>query len=142
MYSRPLCPLSNDPSDLNSLTPVYSLIGCSLTAYPEKDLANISENRLSIYQRIYKIQQSFWKRWSVEYLNCLQNRPKWIHTQENLKENDLVLIKEDNLPPLKWALARVVEVLPGKYGKVRVAKIKTPSGIFTRPITKLSPLSK
>ena len=142
MNSRPLCPLSNDPSDLNSLTPGHFLIGCSLTAYPEKDLANISENRLSIYQRIQKIQQSFWKRWSVEYLNCLQNRPKWIHTQENLKENDLVLIKEDNLPPLKWALARVVEVLPGKDGKVRVAKIKTASGIFTRPITKLCPLPK
>ncbi|KAJ8969338.1 hypothetical protein NQ314_001807 [Rhamnusium bicolor] len=48
-----------------------------------------------------------------------------------------VLLKEYNTPPLQWPLARVIRVLPGRDGRVRVVEIKTQSGIYTRPITKL-----
>lgn len=137
LNSRPLSPISNDASDFSCLTPGHFLIGEPLTAYPDRDVTSLPQNRLSFYQRISQIQQSFWKRWSVEYLNRLQNRPKWLREKDNLKENDLVLLKDDDVPPLKWPLARVVEAIAGKDGKVRVAKIKTLHGIFTRPITKL-----
>lgn len=137
MNSRPLSPLSNDPSDLCCLTPGHFLIGSSLTSYPEKDVTNISENRLSMFQKISQIQQLFWKRWSVEYLNRLQTRQKWTEETKNLKPNDLVLLKEDDVPPLQWPLARVLEAHPGRDGKVRVCTIKTTSGTYTRPIIKL-----
>jgi len=50
------------------------------------------------------------------------------------------LVKDDNLPPLKWVMAKVIEVCPGSDGRIRVAKIRTKNGIFVRYITKLCPL--
>lgn len=140
LNSRPLCPISSDSSDLSCLTPGHFLIGESLTALPEKDVSNTPENRLNFWQLCTKVKQNFWKRWSVEYLSRLQNRPKWFSQESNLRENMVVLLKEDNLPPLKWSLARIIEVMPGADKKVRMAKIKTKDGIYIRPITKLCPL--
>ncbi|KAJ8928095.1 hypothetical protein NQ314_019375 [Rhamnusium bicolor] len=112
----------------------------SLSAYPEKELLDVPDNRLSIWQKCVKIQQTFWKRWSVEYLNRLQNKPKWLSPSKNLIVNQVVLLKEDNTPPLRWPLARIVEIIPGADGKVRVVKLRTKDGIFTRPIAKICPL--
>ncbi|KAJ8934283.1 hypothetical protein NQ314_013469 [Rhamnusium bicolor] len=112
----------------------------SLSAYPEKELLDVPDNRLSIWQKCVKIQQTFWKSWSVEYLNRLQNKPKWLSPSKNLIVNQVVLLKEDNTLPLRWPLARIVETIPGAGGKVRVVKLRTKDGIFTRPIAKICPL--
>ncbi|XP_050307513.1 uncharacterized protein LOC126744199 [Anthonomus grandis grandis] len=141
LNSRPLCPVSSDPNDFCCLTPSHFLIGEPLTSYPERDLLSVSENRLTYWQQCIKIQQACWKRWSTEYLNRLQNRPKWFVPSKNLQINSVVLLKEDNVPPLRWNIARVLEVFWGSDNKVlRVAKIKTKDGEFIRPIAKLCPL--
>lgn len=140
LNSRPISAISNDPSDLECLTPGHFLIGSPITAYPEKDISKVPENRLNFWKRCSQMQQQFWKRWSVDYLNLLQHRPKWLHSHNGIKVNDLVLLKEDNLPPLKWCLGRIVEAMPGKDGHVRVVKVRTSQGIFTRPIVKVCPL--
>ena len=44
---------------------------------------------------------------------------------------------EDNMKAAQWPIARVEVVYPGKDGQVRVARIKTSKGSYTRPITKL-----
>lgn len=56
----------------------------------------------------------------------------------------MVLLKDENLPPLKWQLGRVVEVIHGKDGVVRVALVKTINGISRRAVAKLAvlPLEK
>jgi hypothetical protein len=142
LNSRPLQALSSDSNDLSCLTPGHFLIGDSLTSFPEKDVSNIFENRLTRYQRCVQVQQNFWKRWTKEYLNLLQNKPKWLHSTENFKINDLVLLKEDNMKPLEWPLARVVKLIAGQDGKVRAVSLKTKNGVYTRSITKLCPLPK
>ena len=58
----------------------------------------------------------------------------------NLRKGDMVIIKEDNLPPMKWPLGRVLNVFSGDDGAVRVAEIKTPTGVFKRAIHRLAPL--
>ena len=140
MNSRPLCALSSNPNDLSSLTPGHFLIGKSLTALPEKDVSQTPVNRLSLWKQCSQIYQLFWKRWSVEYLNRLQNLPKWYKSSKNIKINDLVLVKDDDTIPLKWPLARVLEIYPGSDNKVRVVKVKTSNGVYTRSIAKLCPL--
>lgn len=142
LNSRPLCPLSNDPSDLGSLTPGHFLVGRSLISLPDKDVCEVPQNRLKFYQRVTQIQQQFWRRWSVEYLNMLQKRPKWLLPQRNLEVGDLVLVKNDLTTPLKWPLARIIEVFPGQDKKVRVVNLKTSNGEFTRSIAKVCPLPK
>ncbi|UYV72958.1 hypothetical protein LAZ67_10001273 [Cordylochernes scorpioides] len=58
----------------------------------------------------------FWTRWSREYINNLQQRKKWRQVQNNIEVDQIVLIKEDGLPPLQWRLARVIEVQGKKVG--------------------------
>ncbi|GFT12616.1 DUF5641 domain-containing protein [Trichonephila clavipes] len=70
----------------------------SITSIVEPDLTNLNENRLDSWQKITKIIQLIWKRWSVDYLNSLQQRNKWHFEKKNAKIGDMVIIKEDNLP--------------------------------------------
>jgi len=55
-YSRPLTPLTDDPTDLNALTPGHFLIGNALTAYPEPDLQDVPLNRLSRWQHVERLK--------------------------------------------------------------------------------------
>ncbi|XP_041450599.1 uncharacterized protein LOC121404671 [Drosophila obscura] len=64
--------------------------------------------------RVTKPQQTFWRRWREEYLTLLQERSKWRKPAKNLCGNDVVLVKDENLPPMRWPLARVVDVVKGK----------------------------
>ncbi|XP_072378087.1 uncharacterized protein [Diabrotica undecimpunctata] len=140
LNSRPLCPLSDSPNDFSFLTPAHFLIGSSMTSYPKKDISTKSKNSLSLWQKCSKIQQHFWKCWSRDYLHRLQNKPKWFLPQETIKVDDLVLLIDDNAPPLKWPLARVIETLPGKDGGVRTVKLRTKDGTFIRSVVKVCPL--
>ncbi|GFU53404.1 integrase catalytic domain-containing protein [Trichonephila clavipes] len=47
LNSRPICPLSNDPNDVETLTPAHFLVGSSLVAVPDPDYTEIPMNRLS-----------------------------------------------------------------------------------------------
>ncbi|GFX65900.1 integrase catalytic domain-containing protein [Trichonephila clavipes] len=47
LNSRPICPLSNDSNDVETLTPVHFLVGSSLVAVPDPDYTEIPMNSLS-----------------------------------------------------------------------------------------------
>lgn len=140
LNSRPLVPLSSDPSDLQALTPSHFLIGRTLTAHPEPDIRDVKQNRLSKFQLIQQVQQHFWARWRKEYLSELQIQVKWCSNNYQLEEGALVILKDDNLPALHWHLGRVVKVIPGPDGIARVAEVKTHNGIVRRAFSKLCPL--
>jgi len=140
LNSRPLSSMSTDPMDLQPLTPAHFLIGKPLTSLPDVNITETRINRLNRWQMIQLSFQDFWKRWVSEYLNNLQGRNKWQTTRENLKINDLVIIKEDNIPPLKWRLGRVIELHSGSDDLVRVATIRTSGGNVKRSIYKLCKL--
>ena len=54
----------------------------------------------------------------------------------------MVLIHEDNVPPMKWAIGRVTKLIPGADGFVRVAEVKTSQTTLKRPVAKLAVLPK
>lgn len=138
LNSRPLTAMSSDPSDLSALTPGHFLIGSAMTSIPEPNLDHAPVNRLDHYQRLQQLVQHFWKRWSTEYLARLQQRPKWCHRQHSPQIGDLVLVRDDDLPPTKWRLGRIVKTHPGRDSLVRVVSLKTVNGLVKRPITKIS----
>lgn len=140
LNSRPICPLSSDPQDLEALTPGHFLIHRPLNAPPTEDLTDRSPNHLSCWKSIDRLHQSFWRRWSTEYLHTLQQRSKWTESSPEISIGTLVLIKQDNLPPLRWPRGRVTELHPGPDGRARVATLITSSGPLRRPFTKLCPL--
>ncbi|XP_062542149.1 uncharacterized protein LOC134210140 [Armigeres subalbatus] len=109
LNSRPLTPLSNDPGDMDVLTPGHFLIQRPLVAIPEPSVPELPDNQL----------------------------PRWKQTQafdevdkekSNLSVGTMVLIKEDNMPPLKWLLGRVVQIHAGADGNIRVVAVKTKDG--------------
>ncbi|XP_075157941.1 uncharacterized protein LOC142231207 [Haematobia irritans] len=138
--SRPLTPLSSDPDDLRALTPSHFLIGRTSHTICEPSVVNEKVDSLKRYQQMQWVQQSFWKRWHAEYIRELQSKTKWKLQHTNLSINDLVLIKEDNLPPLKWKLGRIVETIQGPDGHVRVVIVKTAEGQQKRAITRICKL--
>ncbi|KMQ82217.1 hypothetical protein RF55_23766 [Lasius niger] len=97
-------------------------------------------NRLSRFQTIQKLTQSFWKRWANEYLSNLQSRTKWRTEKPNFEKGQLVLLKNEALPVLKWKLARIVNVHVSKDNMVRVVTVQSDTGIYKRPITQIAPL--
>lgn len=140
LNSRPLCPLSCDPSDYTPLTPSHFIIGRPLVSVADQELMQVPVNRLSHFQQIQSLQQHFWARWSMEYISELQQRSKWRENQEALKINDLVVIKDDHLPTYKWLLGRIECLHPGKDGIARVATIRTKNGNIKRSFAKICPL--
>jgi hypothetical protein len=144
LNSRPLTPESANPNDLSALTPGHFLIGAPLTAAPDSDVTELNPGRLDRWQLIQQMYQTFWKRWSKEYLTRLQQRPKWMCETADIAVGNLVTIRDENLPPMSWKLGRVQVIHPGNDGHVRVVTVKTQYGILKRPITKLCllPVSK
>lgn len=140
LNSRPLCALSADPLDLEVLTPGHFLIHRPLNAPPAADLADSPLNRLSRWSLTEKLHQSFWRRWTTEYLHTLQQRSKWLEPSPEIAIGSLVLIKHDHLPPLQWPRGRVIRLHPGPDGGNRVATLKSTAGVITRPLVKLCPL--
>lgn len=138
--SRPLIPMTCAPNEFGALTPSHFLIGRTVVSLPDPDLRDIPVNRLSKLQHLQRLQQHFWERWSREYICELQNRVKWSQSKGNISEGALVLICDDNLPPLKRNLGRVVKVHPGADGLVRVATIKMKNTTVKRPVAELCPL--
>ncbi|EZA62300.1 hypothetical protein X777_00669, partial [Ooceraea biroi] len=60
--SRPVYPQSDDPSDLEALTPAHFLIGGTLSMIPESSLETEPLTRLSRWQFLQQITQRFWRR--------------------------------------------------------------------------------
>ena len=94
------------------------------------------------WRSVQAATQIFWKRWLNEYLPSLTFRKKWNYHYRNIETNDLVLLKEDNVPRSHYPLARVIKTYPGKDGVVRTVKVKTPSNTLVRPVGKICLMEK
>ncbi|KYQ57720.1 hypothetical protein ALC60_03312 [Trachymyrmex zeteki] len=138
LNSRPISPLSNDPNDLSYLTPGHFLVGDSLTTVLQQDVTHLPNNRLLRWQRVSQIFQHFWKRWSREYLQQLQQRTKWQRSKgPHPVIGDMVMVQENNSLPLQWAVGRIEDVYSGTDGVSRVVSVRTVKGTYKRPITKI-----
>lgn len=114
LNSRPLCPITDDPTDLTPLTPAHFLIGRSIIQPPLSDEVTTShDQRLTLWGLQQKMLQEFWKSWKDEYLTSLQPRHKWYRAQVNLKIGDMVIMLKENTPPSLWPVGRVINVFKG-----------------------------
>jgi hypothetical protein len=108
-----------------------------LNAIPEANLVDRNENLLKKWQKVNQISQLFWKRWHMEFLNDLQMRYKWFN-KVNVQVGQMVLLKDDNLPPQSWICGRIVSISPGPDNVTRVVDLKTSKGLLlSRPVNRL-----
>ncbi|XP_053686784.1 uncharacterized protein LOC128736332 [Sabethes cyaneus] len=77
MNSRPISPLSSDPSDPQPLTTAHFLIGRPLRAVPEINQLERNIGSLTRWEHVQRIVQQFRVRWQNEYVLSLQRMAKW-----------------------------------------------------------------
>ncbi|XP_064462610.1 uncharacterized protein LOC135373316 [Ornithodoros turicata] len=143
--SRPLTYIHADASEPVALTPAHFLIGKRLTALPEVETTPAVSTHHSITRRWkyrQRLMNNFWQRWQKEYL--LELRSAHLtqdRRSKSLKEGDLAILREDNVPRHMWRTVRIVASHPGRDGHVRAYTVKMPTGTITRrPAQLLYPL--
>jgi hypothetical protein len=133
---RPLTRVTDDPDCLQPLTPSM-LLNLKGSPGPVMNTDNKNLYARRRWKQVQYLADLFWKRWSKEYLPLLQERQKWNIKRRDVKKGDIVLALDERLPRGTWPLARVIEVMCDSDGHVRSAKLKTVSGEYIRPISKM-----
>ncbi|GFQ80967.1 integrase catalytic domain-containing protein [Trichonephila clavata] len=87
-----------------------------------------------------KVIEELKKRFRNEYLGQLIQRQKQHPQSSNICEGDIILIGDDWKKRLRWPLARVIKLIPGKDGLVRTIKLWTQSCTLIHPIQRVFPL--
>ena len=153
--SRPLSYLT--PDDLEEpLAPSHLLVGRRLSSLPD-DLLPVEQEDYNptttpeiLTKRtkfLNRILSGFWKRWEREYLLELRNSHLSNGNSDSdrkISEGDVVVVHDENKKRGFWRLGLVEELIVGRDGHVRGAKIRVSSGgktsIWQRPVQRLYPL--
>ncbi|KAL7841272.1 hypothetical protein SRHO_G00249630 [Serrasalmus rhombeus] len=134
MNDRPLTTVSDNPLDLEPLTPNHLL---RMKVQPVMPPGIFQSTDLYVRRRWKQVQyitDLFWKWWIREYLPIMQKRSKWNLIKRNFLPNDLVVIVDDKAPRNSWLLGRILKTFPDKQGLVRTALIKTKNSVLQRPV--------
>ena len=134
---RPLTTVSDDPKDLEPLSPNHLLLLRSETPLPPGLFLKSDTYSRRRWRQVQYLADVFWGRWKREYLPLLQSRQKWFRPKKNFAVGDTVIVVDETLPRNAWAIGRITEVFPDKYGFVRRVKVKTKTSTLERPISKL-----
>lgn len=138
LNSRPLWAVSAESDDIEVLTPAHFFNFQAMNTLPRPDVSHIQLNRLDQYQYLYRLYTNFWKAWAHEYLHQFQPRPTWQKEHENAINGQVVLISEDNLPPSRWAIGKIIATYPAKDGLIRTVDVQCGKTTLRRPIHKLA----
>jgi hypothetical protein len=136
--------LVSDQNDYETLTPNHFLLpGLAGAIFPPEVS---EEDRLKLPVRLrhqIMVQQHVWKRFKAEIVPMLGPRKKWCVEHENLRENDVVLEIDDDLPRGVWRLLRISRIIPSEDGLVRKVEVVNSTGkLYLRPISRLIPIAR
>jgi hypothetical protein len=147
---RPLTHSSQDPLDEEPLTPSHLLYGRRITSptYPDDrddpevqadDISRSTAHKLLRFK--CAVIEQFWSRWKHEYVTSLREFHKRSGGEgDEVRVGDVVQIQDDMLPRSRWFLGVIDDVIVGRDGRTRAARVKSRRGITMRPIAKLYPL--
>ena len=71
----------------------------------------------------------FRKKWSVDYLAALQQRPKWHENKPQYVVNDIALIIEDNTEPFFRPLKKITKLFDRNDYTERLLQVRTQTGL-------------
>ena len=110
---RPINKLSDDPRDLEPLTPNHLLLLRAGPAVPPGTFSKHSFYRKRRWRQVQSLADVFWRRWVREYLPSLQERQIWHKQQRNFAVDDVVLLlmKANLVIPAHWCTPAAMMVL-------------------------------
>lgn len=137
--SRPLVPISTDPDSPFLLTPAMLLTQKGHTLLPPPGDFKETNLHRQQWRRVQHLANTFWNRWRREYLSTLQSRSKWQEERRNLREGDVVLLKDAQSKRNEWPMALVTKTFPGSDKRVRTVELRVARNgtikTFLRPIS-------
>ena len=152
--SRPLVYVDGDINSNNAITPVHFLNIRTSTGTPElSDQHDRKFKGQSTAKQLFDLWKkgqnhldAAWKIWKDDYLLSLRERYQKYVKSPRVKatsfptKNQVVHVK-DKLPRGAWKMGRITELITGRDGEVRAAKVLLPSGCtVNRPLNCLYPL--
>ena len=150
LNNRPIIAAYED-DEHDVLTPNHLIFGRRIES--SNDFSGISVNTNTNNSKLVKrkkmldtIISHFWERWRKEYVASLrenQRIPKQRHSNK-VEIDDVVVIYEDKQPRHLWKLGKIVNIIPGRDGRIRgaVVKVGKSGAVIRRPVNRLYPLVK
>lgn len=135
--NRPITTASDNPNDLEPLTPNHILLLKTQPNLPPGLFKQEDQYARKRWKQVQYLADLFWSRWTHEYLPILQERSKWVRPKRNFEPGDVVLVVDSSSPRNSWIMGRVIETLPDSSGAVRRVKLQTKTKILERPVNKL-----
>ena len=91
---------------------------------------------------LQKCKETMWNRWSREYIRSLRERHRRAGGAQTPHPNvgDAVIVKSEQKNRNRWKLAIVTDLIKGRDGITRAAKLRVGSGNIERAIQHLCPL--
>ena len=138
MNDRPLTYISDDPNELEPLTPNLFLRPFGNLKYPEGYLSESDRMRVR-----YRYMMTLWGelkvRFQKEYLALLISKSRKKPTRP-IRVGEIVVIGNEQRKRWEWPLGKVLEIYEGPDKIGRVAKLRVGTTEMVRPVQKLHPL--
>ncbi len=135
--NRPITSASDNPNDLEPLTPNHLLLLKTQPDLPPGLFKKEDQFARKRWKQVQYLADLFWSRWTHEYLPILQERSKWVRPKRNFEPGDVVLVVDRSSPRNSWIMGRVIETFPDSSGAVRRVKLQTKTNKLERPVNKL-----
>ncbi|GFU23941.1 integrase catalytic domain-containing protein [Nephila pilipes] len=125
-----------DLDEDSSITPEKFLHETPISGVPDVD--NIDKSKLNKRCKyIHRLRQTLRSQFRSQYLGQLRQQSIKIYNTQPIKVDEIVLLEDNNKRRSYWNLARVLKVIPGRDGQIRLALIKTENSELLRPVQRL-----
>ncbi|UYV64996.1 hypothetical protein LAZ67_3002688 [Cordylochernes scorpioides] len=132
--TRPLTYISETEDDLIPITP-QMFIQNNFGSFDESHELS-PDNTRQHFRKLQQIKKELKERFHKEYLAMLVQKGNETEGRRFLP-GEVVLIGRDDQKRIFWPLGRILELYPGKDGRERVARVRTATGEFVRPLKRL-----
>ena len=141
LNSRPLSYVEDDVEQ--AVLPLAKMLQINPVLLPELESHHVDDKDLRKRAKFLgRCKDLMWRRWHREYIRSLRER----HRQEKGENasqprcGDAVIIESEEKNRNSWKMGIVEELICGRDGIVRGAKIRTPNGNLERAVQHLYPI--
>ncbi|GFU98416.1 integrase catalytic domain-containing protein [Trichonephila clavipes] len=135
IHSRPLTYTSEDVHDISPLTSKMFLREIPESGVP--DIDPVDREKLSKRAKYLQKMRQLSLKFQIEYLAQLRQQSIKSYKNKSLNGGKIVLLEDNSKKRAYWSLARVLKLIPGRDGHIRLALIKTEHSEFLRPVQRL-----
>ncbi|GBL97618.1 hypothetical protein AVEN_49131-1 [Araneus ventricosus] len=102
------------------------------------DIDTVDNEKLSKRAKyLQKIREQLRARFRIEYLGQLHQQSINNYENKPIKVGEIVLLEDSNKKRTHWNLNRVLKLILGRDGNIRLVPVKTQNSEFLRPVQRI-----